>query len=184
MESRDAANDAIEQVTNRLNNVVHYDHYQGVHPTPHNFQYPLFDLAVTAGRHSDVPRIHDLGQLPHDHSSRRSETHYPANLYANVDIAPHVAVPPVHDVVTRPDEGIDRVEKVVHDDPEDERAGCDVLLRKVPYHRWDAEEPCWEAEDGEKDCLRVERSNCRCPCAIVDFEGRPHNQIGVATRSL
>lgn len=35
-----------------------------------------------------------------------------------MDVAPYTAVPPVEQVVSRPDEGVDRVEEVVQDDPE------------------------------------------------------------------
>ena len=151
-----AALDTPDVVTDRLDRDVKEDQNQWITPAPCEFDQIAPHLAASANGNSNVACVHDLGQPSKNHGYTRTQADFGCHLEASDDIAPYGAIPPFVDVVVTPDDCVDTEREVAEDHPGNERAGCHVPLRDVPYERCNAEEPGEPRKYREDDGRGVE----------------------------
>ena len=92
--------------------------------------------------------VHDQREAPHDATEGARCTDCEAPGEFDLNITETISIPPVLDVVGGPDQGVDEDEDIGEGDPEDQTAGGDVAIPKVPDKRWDGQHHGEEGQHG------------------------------------
>jgi hypothetical protein len=92
-----------------------------------------------------------------------------------LDVTPAIAHPPGVDVVSRPDERVDKVEEVVEDVPGNKAGGREVFIARVPDHWGNTEQKGHQSQDRESHSLGRD--------VEVRFPFRSHREGGLAVQT-
>ena len=99
--------------------------------------------------------IQDRGQALHDTDETTRHTKSDGILKLDLNVAEAVALPPVEDIVCRPEKSVDEIEEIRNEDPEDERCSGDVAVPNVPDDRRSIDN-----ERNQRQCRDCNRTSC------------------------
>lgn len=116
----------------------------------------VYTFLLLAWDECHLARVHDLTEIAHDRNERADQGDRRSDLEFRLNVAEAVAFPLTGNVVVWPDDCVEEVEEVCHDQPSNQAACSNVLALEMPDHGRNVQQKRETGEDDESDGLWID----------------------------